>query len=77
MSDSGQVPTPLLLDARETARSLGIGPRTLARLRKSGSMPCVHIGHRVLFDRRDLLDFIDRQKSSVLCPTGRADAPTA
>ena len=62
MTETAQAPAPLLLDARETARVLSISPRTLARLTAAGSIPCVRIGHRVLFDPRDLTAWIDRQK---------------
>jgi len=55
---------PLLLDAREAARSLRISERTLARLTAAGSMPCVHIGRRVLYDPRDLTAWIDGQKKN-------------
>lgn len=52
----------LLLSAHEAAQSLGICMRTLATLTKCGEVRCVRVRRRVLYDRRDLLDFIDRQK---------------
>lgn len=66
-----QTLAPLLLDARETACVLSISPRTLARLTAAGSIPCVRIGRRLLFDPRDLTEFIDRRKQGAQCAAGR------
>ena len=53
----------LLLDEREAAALLGIGARTLAEARYAGHVPFVRLaGRRVLYDRRDLLGWIDRAK---------------
>lgn len=69
LQKSSQV--PLLLSGRETARVLSISLRTLARLTAAGSIPCVRIGRRLLFDPRDLTEFIDRRKQGAQCPAGR------
>ena len=60
----GEPPTGLLWDTRASAKALGIGVRTLARLTHAGSLPCVRIGSRVLYDPRDLTAWIDRQKKN-------------
>ncbi|MBE3096960.1 MAG: helix-turn-helix domain-containing protein [Planctomycetes bacterium] len=57
-------PLTLLLDAREAAQALRMGARTLARLTAAGSLPCVRIGRRVLYDPCDLTAWIDRQKKN-------------
>jgi len=54
----------LLLSAHEAAKALCISPRTLARLTAAGTIPCVRIGRRVLYDTGDLTDYIDRQKGA-------------
>lgn len=57
------VDAPLLLDAREAARRLGISPRTLWTLTDEGRIRPVRIGRLVKYDPRDLLAFIDASKS--------------
>ncbi len=46
-------PTPgsdaLLIDAHEAARRLGISPRTLHDLAKTGTIPSVRLGRRRLY----------------------------
>lgn len=56
-------PEPLLLTAPETARTLRICRRTLHSWTKSGDIPCVRLGARVMYDPRDLRQMIDRLKS--------------
>ena len=53
----------LLIDAREAARRLAVSPRTLWALTKCGSVPHVQVGRRVLYDPRDLAQWIDGQRS--------------
>jgi len=64
MLTNGPTVAPLLLDARAAAKTLGIGERTLARLKAAGSIPHVPIGRRVLYDPRDLAAWIDGQKGT-------------
>jgi hypothetical protein len=53
----------LLLAAREAAAALSICEKTLwAHTRPRGSIPCVRIGSRVLYDPRDLEAWIDARK---------------
>lgn len=56
-------PLKLLLDAHEAAAALGICEKTLWTLtHPRGDLPAVRIGRRCLYDQRDLLAWIDRQK---------------
>lgn len=54
---------PLLLSADETAKTLCISRRTLFTWTKSGDLPCVRIGARVLYDPNDLSQFIERLRT--------------
>lgn len=54
---------PILVDARQAARSLGICERTLFSLTKSGEIPCVRIGRRVQYCRDDLRAFVADRKA--------------
>ena len=56
-------PESLLLDARDAAAYLAISERTLWAMTKAGAVPCVRLGRAVRYDRRDLIDFVDRQKA--------------
>lgn len=56
------VDTPLLVDAKEAARQLGISPRTLWTLTDEGRIKAARIGRLVKYDPRDLLAFIDANK---------------
>jgi len=60
-----------LLSAEETARYLGIKKGTLYVWARSGKIPSVKIGTRLLFDVRDLEELIERQKRAPLSDTGR------
>lgn len=51
--------SPLLVDAIEAARLLGISPRTLWTLTQSGEVRCKRVGRRVLYSRQALKDFAD------------------
>ncbi len=54
----------LLLSAREAAKSLSICEKTLwTHTKPRGTVPCVKIGTRVLYDPRDLAAWIDSQKA--------------
>lgn len=52
----------LLLSAREAARALGIGERTLWTQTRAGGLPCIRIGRRVLYAPRDLEVWIDGRR---------------
>lgn len=54
---------PLLWDARETSRRIGVSPRTLWALTDEGRIKAVRIGRLVRYDVRDLLAFIESAKS--------------
>lgn len=54
---SAGVNAPLLVDAIEAARLLGISPRTLWDLTKSGDVKAKRIGRRVLYARSVLEEF--------------------
>lgn len=53
----------LLLSADEAAVALGCSRRHLFTLsHRAGGIPTVSVGARVMYDRRDLLAWIDSQK---------------
>ena len=52
----------LLINAKDAAGSLAISPRKLWELTNCGDIPRVRIGTRVLYDPRDLQEYIDKQK---------------
>lgn len=55
--------TKLLLPAPDAAQALSVCDKTLWSWAKPrGPIPCVRTGRRVLYDVRDLLAFIERQK---------------
>jgi excisionase family DNA binding protein len=54
----------LLLTAPQAARTLAISPRTLWSLTQRGEVPVVRIGRAVRYDRRDLVDYLDRLRSA-------------
>ena len=54
---------PLLLNARDAAKALGICERTLWSLTEPrGGIPCVRFGRAVRYAPHDLQAWIDRQK---------------
>jgi len=59
--DAQQVPC-LLLSAREAAKALSISERTLYSRTADGTLPCVRLGGRRLYDPRALTAWIDRQQ---------------
>jgi excisionase family DNA binding protein len=52
----------LLLTAPEAAKALAISERTVWQLTKDGELPVVRLGRSVRYDRRDLLDYIEKRK---------------
>jgi len=51
---------PLLVNARECARLLGISPRHLAGLHSSGRLPMpLHLGRRVLWRSAELAAWVE------------------
>jgi excisionase family DNA binding protein len=54
---------PLLIDISATAKTLAVSERTVWGLAKDKSLKSVRIGRRLLFDRRDLFEFVDKAKS--------------
>jgi predicted DNA-binding transcriptional regulator AlpA len=58
--------TPILIGAQQAAKSLGICTKTLWTLTKAGSIPCVRIGCRVLYDPLDLKRWIESQKTAAI-----------
>ncbi|MBX3355255.1 MAG: helix-turn-helix domain-containing protein [Phycisphaeraceae bacterium] len=57
-----EAPLPQLINAKAAAAALGIGRTTLYWLTKNRQLACVHVGRRVLFDPKDLADFIARSR---------------
>ena len=53
-------PPQLLLDPRRAAQALSVSPRTLWTLTKSGQLPCVRVGRRLVRYR-----FIDLERFAV------------
>lgn len=52
------VPESLALSAREAAKALGIGARTLWVITNRNEIPHVRIGRRVLYPRAALVDWL-------------------
>jgi hypothetical protein len=54
---------PLLVDEREARRLLGgLSVKTMYNLRRSGELPSVKIGSRIMYDPTDLRAFVERRK---------------
>ena len=54
---------PLLVDEPEARRLLGgLSCKTMYNLRRSGDLPGVKIGSRIMYDLADLRRFSDRRK---------------
>jgi excisionase family DNA binding protein len=49
----------LLVGVKESARLLGISPRTLHRVMSAGILPRVHVGRRTLLRASDLIKFAE------------------
>ena len=61
--EKSQTTARLLLPAPQAAAALSVCEKTLWTLTQPrGSIPCIHVGRRVLYDPRDLLAWIDQQK---------------
>ena len=65
-------PGPLLVTAREAARMLSIGERTLWTLTDRGEIPVVRIGRLVRYHIADLHAWINRAKQAGRPPDGGA-----
>lgn len=68
------LPAPLLLGARDAARALGIGERTLATLTAEGSVPFVRVRGRVLYPVRGLEEWIAANQQGPR-PAGQTNRP--
>ena len=53
---------PLLLDANEAGKFVGLAPRTIRKLADDGVLQKVKLGARVFFDPDDLRRFVDKAK---------------
>ena len=53
---------PLLVSEREAGRLLGVTSRTVFSQRKSGQLPAIKIGSRVLYSRDDLAAFVAKKR---------------
>jgi excisionase family DNA binding protein len=58
VAKTGAVPTPLLLDDRESALLLGVSERTVRRLRSDKTLPTIPVGGRRLTRRSDIERYI-------------------
>lgn len=56
--------TPLLLDERTAARTLGVAPRTLWSLADAGEIRFVRIGRRKLYSVDTLRRFISEREAA-------------
>jgi excisionase family DNA binding protein len=54
----------MLVSEREAGRLLGVTPRTVYELRRTGEIPAVRIGSRVLYSRDDLAAFIAKRRQT-------------
>ncbi|MDZ4847765.1 MAG: helix-turn-helix domain-containing protein [Pirellulaceae bacterium] len=54
---------PLLVDAREAARMMGISTRTLWTLANMRTIPSIRIGRARRYSLDDLREYIDAQRS--------------
>ena len=55
-------PLPSLIDAKAAAAALSIGVRLLWTITANGDLASVRIGRRVLYDPRDLAEFVERNR---------------
>lgn len=56
-------PDEILLNSKEAAALLRISPSALIGLRKTGGLPFVRLGKRILYKRESLLDFINKHQT--------------
>jgi excisionase family DNA binding protein len=61
---AGAPPPNRLLSRVQAARLLGVSDRTLYTLTKAGEPRAVRIGSRVLYDLRDLAEYVEKQKAA-------------
>jgi excisionase family DNA binding protein len=54
---------PLLWNARQAAKALGISDRTLFTLTKSGDVPHIRIGRRIMYPRTSLVEWIEQRSA--------------
>ena len=54
---------PFALNTKETARYLGVSPKTVFNLRKQYALPHSRINRRVVFRRSDLDAFLEKTNS--------------
>lgn len=50
------------LNAREAANLLALSVWTIRHAARIGTLTCIRVGSRMLFDRADLIRFMERQK---------------
>lgn len=62
MNTPAKKPEKLLWSAREAAKALNISERTLYSRTQDGTISCVRLGGRRLYDPRALRDWIDGQR---------------
>lgn len=59
-----QPPEPLLLNARDAAKTLAISERTLHTLSKAGDIPVIRFGRTVRFSLADLRQWIASKRAT-------------
>jgi len=64
VTEQTMTPPPILITARQAAKTLSICARTLFTLTKRGEIACVRINRSVRYAPDDLKAFIDRQRST-------------
>ena len=51
---------PLLINATQAAKTLGISPRSLWTLTQAGTIPFIQLGRRVMYSPSSLQDWVAR-----------------
>lgn len=64
LTSSPPAPPAMLVSEREAGRLLGVTARTVYELRRTGEIPAVRIGSRVLYSRDDLAAFIANRRQT-------------
>ena len=65
LQTSAPAVAPMLVNEREARRLLGgLCAKTMYNLRRTGELPGVKIGSRIMYDVADLRAFIQRQKEA-------------
>lgn len=57
--------SPYLIGVEEAAYRLGVSVRTIYRWSRSGCIPVVRLGDRILFDPHDLRTWVEKKKEGV------------